>query len=109
MKPTAPLRNKSSVFATTLCRGLSLSRLTFRTKNLDIFDVPEVKEGLREEEGRAIRILSLVYRIHASSLHSRCRFDIRRNVGGLLPSGDVNEGFRKNADVRRTCSLSGSP
>src|SRR5207302_10844507 len=26
MKPTAPLRNKSNVFATTPCRGLSLSR-----------------------------------------------------------------------------------
>ena len=26
MKPTAPLRNKFSVFATTPCRGLSLSR-----------------------------------------------------------------------------------
>jgi hypothetical protein len=26
MKPTAPLRNNSSVFATTPCRGLSLSR-----------------------------------------------------------------------------------
>jgi len=26
MKPTAPWRNKSSVFATTPCRGLSLSR-----------------------------------------------------------------------------------
>jgi hypothetical protein len=26
MKPTAPRRNKSSVFATTPCRGLSLSR-----------------------------------------------------------------------------------
>jgi hypothetical protein len=26
MKPTAPLRNESSVFATTPCRGLSLSR-----------------------------------------------------------------------------------
>jgi hypothetical protein len=26
MKPTAPFRNKFSVFATTPCRGLSLSR-----------------------------------------------------------------------------------
>jgi hypothetical protein len=51
------------------------------------------KKDLREEEvRRAIRILSPAHRIHASSLHIRCRFDIERNAVDL-PSGGVNEGF----------------
>jgi len=43
MKPTAPLRNESSVFATTSCRGLSLLHILTYTKHIP----PEKKKQLR--------------------------------------------------------------
>ena len=98
MKPTAPLRSNFSVFATTLCRGLSLSRGLFYAASLIHM---KIKAAAIRQGGRMVAtgLSHEAAKLSAGGLTGEHgfitdtgRFVNRRQAGGIaLMSGQAKE------------------
>src|SRR4029453_13774073 len=96
MKPTAPFRTKSRVFATTPCRGLSLSRSPAsgaRNATPSVFHQRHIGRVLRSSgrlDGRRVALL-LGREVRARRCPALRAGNIRKDGGGMAAAGDGSE------------------